>query len=428
MLFRLALTLVFAVAPAPALAQTAATPPAAQPAAQAASGYMRVLSAEGNDRVDLEIASRTLVKPGAPDIVLVGVSHIGEAAYYDQLQTHLDTHSLVLFEGVKPAGGSGADPAAQSDDVRAESTRARLRTLAMLVERFRRDRGALPESMDQLVADLAGPAGRIAATLRTDAWGNPVLLSRAEPGASPEFDLTSLGSDGTSGGEGHAADLRFSDQPPLTGAERRGGGGLQDKLASALGLRFQLSAIDYTKPRWRNSDMSIDEVQRDLKALNAPSDAFFRLLDGSSLSGRLAQLILGVIQSNPTLSASARVMMIEVLANADALLERQPGGTGAMMKVLIEHRNQRVLDDLRAALAEPNDPPLTNVALFYGAGHMPDLQTRLEADGYTLDPARDRWFSAIHVSTKDHGLSPQQISGYREMIRRSMMAGAAPRE
>ena len=77
-------------------------PPAAEPpASHQPESYMRVRSPEAGVRI-IETATRTFHPangPG-PDIRLVGVTHIGEAAYYTAIQQTLDTSTLVLFEGV----------------------------------------------------------------------------------------------------------------------------------------------------------------------------------------------------------------------------------------------------------------------------------------------------------------------------------------
>ncbi len=75
--------------------------------ADSASDYIRVSDAPGGTRV-LEIAVRTFAVPGTParSLSFVGVSHIGTARYYENLQTLLDSADLVLFEGV---GGDEED-------------------------------------------------------------------------------------------------------------------------------------------------------------------------------------------------------------------------------------------------------------------------------------------------------------------------------
>lgn len=64
--------------------------------------FMRIQeTAEGE--IQLQIAMRKLVptqKVDAPPIWLVGVAHLGNKAYYEMIQKHLNEQDLVLFEGV----------------------------------------------------------------------------------------------------------------------------------------------------------------------------------------------------------------------------------------------------------------------------------------------------------------------------------------
>ena len=62
--------------------------------------YLRAVDDEAGGRV-LQIASRTLVSPEeeGPSVTLLGVSHLGNPTYYEEIQKKLDRSDLVLFEG-----------------------------------------------------------------------------------------------------------------------------------------------------------------------------------------------------------------------------------------------------------------------------------------------------------------------------------------
>ena len=74
-----------------------------------AGGYTHV--AEDSDVLRLELASRTLSHPEHGDVTLVGVAHIADASFYASTQERLDRAEVVLFEGVKDADETDADPA-----------------------------------------------------------------------------------------------------------------------------------------------------------------------------------------------------------------------------------------------------------------------------------------------------------------------------
>lgn len=107
-----------------------APPPDPQP-------YTRVFRGETNV-VSLQVAMRKFVPHSRkePVIWLVGASHIGDRRYYDAVQRHLDSQTLVLFEGInsgfhpRRAGVAGskekapsiAAPAAPAKGESAQST------------------------------------------------------------------------------------------------------------------------------------------------------------------------------------------------------------------------------------------------------------------------------------------------------------------
>ncbi len=388
-----------------------------QPGTSPPIDYIRIVDENDGYRVGLETSARVF-KPVAgdgPTIVLVGVMHIGEKAYYNALQDYLDTQGVVLFEGVKPSGAGEAAQAAPDDQAKAKLTTQRLRLLAVMLEKQKAEKGSRPKSLDDLVGALRRPVARIAQGAMVDGWGNKVQYIPEAAGKG--FDLVSLGADGKEGGEGPAADLKFSDQPALTKAEvGEKQEGIQTQLAGALGLEFQLVAIDYSHPNWRNSDMSIDQVQAKLQASGASGEALFKMLDGSSMPAKLAGLVLGFIRANPTSQAMAKLLMVEVLGHADELMA-QAGGAGAMMKVIVLDRNEAVFDDLKKVIS--SEPAVHSVALFYGAGHLPDMERRLTKEmGYTF--TEDRWFRAIDMDLKALGIDPAQARVIRESISKNL--------
>jgi len=417
----LAISLSFAAASFTAAQQPAAGQ-VAQPATDAAK-YIRVKDTPSGDRIKLQVSVRTL-KPAddtLPVVHLVGVVHIGDQAYYDKLQEFLDAQDLVLFEGVKP-GGAESELANADDAAKAKLTKARQRMLGALAERHKKKHGQYPASLADLIGKLPGTTARLAGPALKDAWGHPQrFITTGDPPES--FDIVSKGADGTWGGEEGDADIKFSEQKPLTKAEKEGGGeGIQTQLADALGLKFQLPAMDYSKPNWRNSDLNIDQVQAKMDERGANADALFSLIDGQSIVSKIAGFMLGFIKASPQLSLTMKVMMIETIANADDMIAMQgkSGGAGisnmgAMMKVLIQDRNAEVFKDLRRVIDTEKD--IKSIAIFFGAGHLPDMEEHLDKDfGYTFD--EDKWFNAIDVDLTGQPAMAAQAKQMRAMVRR----------
>jgi hypothetical protein len=418
----------------PALAQEPAAPvsaPAATPQADTVAPFQRTVEERKGEVLKLQMAVREFAppKPGMPKLYLAGAVHIANDSFYKDLQSFLDAQDVVLFEGVKPPGAGAAehDQGTQTDDQKAEATKRRVRFLAMVVARYQsKNGGKLPESFDELADKSEGRIAQLLKGSTTDAWGNPLRyrIVNTEPGddgkpMQTRFDIESLGADNKEGGEGPAADLRFSDQKPLSKPETGDrSGGIQQKLADALGLVFQLTAMNHNKPNWRNSDLSVDQVQARLDAAGANADMLFSMLEGSSVLGKLAGFALDMMAASPESRAMLRVMMIEMLGKADLLMSaKMPGDMSKMMNVLLEDRNAVVLEDLKRVIA--SEPEVKSIAIIYGAGHLPTMQRAIVKDlGYT--PAGDTWRTAMEVDTKDAGISTAQLKTIREMINRSL--------
>ncbi len=391
-----------------------------------AEQYIRIVDIPEHRRVRLETSVRTFRKPGSPDVHLVGAMHVGDKAYYDALQKFLDAQSIVLFEGVKPSGVGEASKLAGDDAAKAKLTEQRLRLLANMIEKHRVEHGQYPATLEAMTATLRRPMARIIEGLKVDGWGTPIVykstvLATPKSDTIVSFDLLSLGSDRAEGGADSAKDLAFSQQKPLTKAEigeKRDG--IQVQLAQALGLEFQLTAIDYTHDSWRNSDLSIDDVQARLKDSGANGEALFKMLDGSSFSAKALGWILSIMKTSPTMQSMGKLMMIEMLSRADELTNSSSvmgEQTSKLMQVIIIDRNKAVLADLAKVIEK--EPTTKSVALFYGAGHLPDLERAVTGDmGYVLDG--EQWFAGIDMDLSKAGITEAQATQMREMVKKSI--------
>lgn len=384
------------------------------PAASPDAPIARAVWSDAGDEVRLEVVTRTLIPPQGhgPRVLLVGAVHVGEAAYYQELQKILDAADIVLFEGVKPSGlGDRPDPA--DAEACAAMTRSHLKLAGVLLTKFKALHGALPATRDELLEKSTWPAPAVVRSILTDGWGREMAYTRADAG----FDLVSLGADGKAGGEGPDADLSWSTTP---GAAKEaanasgGGGGLQAKMARGLGLEFQLTSIKYDRPHFRNSDLSVDEVEKKLAAVGGGAEDILKLLSGDSFMAKAAGVVFGFLEKMPTMQARMRVMMTQMLSgDAEKMLGGAPGGD-KVMKVIIDDRNQAVYRDLKALLQEK--PDLKTVAVFYGAGHFPSMLAEFKKMGYTVDPASDVWLTAMRGNLKDADMTRAQADALAKMI------------
>ncbi len=312
-----------------------------------------------------------------------------------------------------------------------------------------------PLAAAALAALLAGQPGSLEEVrpyLRTvrDPNGTVALevaLRRLEPvrGRGPDLWLAAVTHLGTSN---YYAELqRFLDAQALVLYEAvrrdpdeppgpREGYSLQADLARVLGLTFQLDAIRYDRPHFKNSDLSYDDLAWFFAVnTNAPTatpagasgvapsagavefGALVQALNGEGLFGGLARLGVSVLAASPRLQAATKVAMIEMLGqlpNDLTQIEGLPPGLQRLMRALVEERNEAVVRDARAALARR--PPPATVAVFYGAGHMADLEYRL-CRGLGYQPAEDRWLTAFAVDPSAAGLSRLELDFTTRLVR-----------
>jgi len=209
--------------------------------------------------------------------------------------------------------------------------------------------------------------------------------------------------------------------------------GLQATLATSLGMAFQLDAIRYDRDHFKNSDMTFEDLEsllvREMRERagegSAPNPAFLALMgamDGSSWLGAVMHVGAKLLGSSPKLKAMTRLMFIEILGGLSgdmSEIQGLPPDMQELLQVLIRERNKVVLRDLTRALRRRSPP--RSIAIFYGAGHMADLEKRLRAD-LDYKPVEDVWLPAIVVQPAKAGLTALEIKTIRTMVEWQMKA------
>jgi hypothetical protein len=401
--------------------EPAPPPPPAPPPAPAPQDYLRVRESE-EGVLFLDVATRVFAPASGegPRIHLVSAVHVADGKFYADAQERLDRCDFVLFEGVR-AAGAVAIAADAGPEVRRRATTGRLEILKEAAAEARADLGAFPADLEALLAAAGGKRGTHLRGILADGWGRPIrYVVHAEP---ERLELASDGPDGKPGtADAPGDDLRAWSIPP---AKRAAGKpapatrkGIQQELADALGLVYQGDAIDTSRPRWRSSDMGIDELKERLDAAGADPSQLFKLLDGSSFDARMARAFLTVAGKTPKFAAMMKMIVVEALGSSAGDVGGLPGGseagTKAMMRVIIEDRNEVVLADLKRVLAGTSPPKV--VAVFYGAAHMKDLERRI-VEGIGYRPGESTWAEAIRVDPKDAGYTPEGARSMRKFLR-----------
>lgn len=162
---------------------------------------------------------------------------------------------------------------------------------------------------------------------------------------------------------------------------------LQKFAKALLGLEFQLDAVDYSAPNLVHADVAWSEFDALMEArnetiltlvsramnLSAEQELPGVPSDEAAVQAMLNRLFSAVLTGN---SAELKRTVAPFLSEAENLITRIEAEDGT---VLVSERNRVVMEKLAEVRAGKGPG---KYAIFYGAGHMPDLESRLVAEGF----------------------------------------------
>jgi hypothetical protein len=169
-------------------------------------------------------------------------------------------------------------------------------------------------------------------------------------------------------------------------------GALQEGMSTILELRHQLDCVDYTKSNLIHADLSPEEFN---KRMEQRGESFFQMflrLMGQGMAqsatgaGGVNDATLLMALFSKDRATRLKAAMAEQFENLDGQMAVFDGPDGS---TIITERNKRCLGVLDQQL---NDGKKT-IAIFYGAGHLPDMERHLLAD-YGLKRASEKWLTA----------------------------------
>ncbi|RME73209.1 MAG: hypothetical protein D6776_07450 [Planctomycetota bacterium] len=178
---------------------------------------------------------------------------------------------------------------------------------------------------------------------------------------------------------------------------------LQTLMGRALDLTFQKDALTYERSWWKPADVSVEELKAllaesgvgPLELLRTRADREAEQQFERTMARALQDLAASLVTGKPLqaiLKESFGELLVLQMTGADA------HGAGAVQKLgplqlaLIVGRNDRVEQKLDEALALED---ARRIAIFYGAGHMPDLEARLARKGFRR--ASVEWLPAWEI-------------------------------
>jgi hypothetical protein len=171
-------------------------------------------------------------------------------------------------------------------------------------------------------------------------------------------------------------------------------GDIQRIIRDLLQFEYQLDAIDYSRPNFLHADVSPEELAAEMrKRGETPLSMFLKMLEDLQKSP-LAEskplteedLVLALFRFAKNPSLSLRRTMASQMEDVEGFVAVFEGETGS---AILSGRNDAALKVLK----EQIEAGKKNIAIFYGAGHMPDLEKKLQRD-FGLKLEDERWFKA----------------------------------
>ena len=153
-------------------------------------------------------------------------------------------------------------------------------------------------------------------------------------------------------------------------------GAMQNGMSEMLELEHQLKIVDYGKKNFVHADMSPDEfsksmADRDESLLKMMFKSMGYSMAKQSERGKQGNdlgLMLAFFSNDRALALKRA--MAEQFENVDGQLALFGGPDGS---TIITERNKKALE----VLAKQIEAGKTNIGIFYGGGHMPDMEERL---------------------------------------------------
>jgi len=177
------------------------------------------------------------------------------------------------------------------------------------------------------------------------------------------------------------------------GGERKGVphpvAGMQLGMKQMLELEFQLEQIDYQKENLVHADMSPEEFEKSMKDKGESFAQMFLRMMGQGMaqqkegSGDLDLLFALFAKDRARKLKVGMAKQFEDMEGQMAVFEGEEGST------IITERNRRALEVLSKQLKEGKK----HIAIFYGAGHLSDMEKRLVKD-FGCKRGEEEWLTA----------------------------------
>ena len=186
-------------------------------------------------------------------------------------------------------------------------------------------------------------------------------------------------------------------------------------LQNLLALEYQTTGIDYSPKHFVHADVDWDEYSSLMASRNQSIATLFQRAMSISLSGEevpglptndadSAAMLGGLLSAVTSGDANGlKRIVAPMLGEAESLVTLIEGDDGT---VIITERNKVVMEEVKAQLNHGRK----TIGIFYGAGHMPDLEARLLADGFRAGEVN--WMTAWEIgASKSDGVTNKALGG-----------------
>jgi len=173
---------------------------------------------------------------------------------------------------------------------------------------------------------------------------------------------------------------------------------MQKGMQTVTGLQFQLEHIDYTKDNFVHADMSPEEFAESMEE-NEESIAGYAFRGvGQALamqaSGKRDQsfsMLMAMFSKNKTMRIRrAMAKQIHDMESGMVIFEGKNGST------IIDHRNAKCMEILRREI----EAGKTSIGIFYGAGHLADMEQRMFSD-FSAKRGGQYWLPAWKLTKRE---------------------------
>jgi len=183
---------------------------------------------------------------------------------------------------------------------------------------------------------------------------------------------------------------------------------MQNGLKGMLALKHQLELIDYTKENLVHADMSPDAFSKSMEERNESFFGMFFRMMGQAMAQQSAQknktsdfdLIAALF--DPDRAGSMKRIMAEQFENVEGVMAALEGPDGS---TIITERNKVALKKLEEQIKAGKK----KIAIFYGAGHLGDMEKRLQSD-FSLKRSGDEWLDAWNLERKAKAARPKKAA------------------